>query len=120
MEDGDYSDNSKNTNNRNNNNNNNKTKLLRTINDRKILEFLLSDKGKQIMRKNGVAGLADVDIINHLDMISTNKVKYDTTTSEAAEFLTHIDNPCLILENEEYGNNYSIVTPWDIVMKTMK
>lgn len=120
MEEGDYSDDSSNTNNRNNNNNNNKTKLLRTINDRKILEFLLSDKGKQIMRKNGVAGLADVDIINHLDMISTNKVKYDTT-SEAAEFLTHIDNPCLILENEEYGNNnYSIVTPWDIVMKTMK
>jgi CBS domain-containing protein len=114
-DDGDYSDD---ISNRNNRNNNNKTKLLRTINDRKILEFLLSDKGKQIMRKNGIAGLADVNIINHLDMISTNKVKYGTTTSEAAELLTHIDNPCLILENEEYGNNYSIVTPWDIVMKT--
>jgi hypothetical protein len=68
-------------------NNDNKTKLLRIINDRKILEFLLSHNGREVMDTNGIAGLADVDIINHLDMISAMKVKYDTTTSEAAELL---------------------------------
>jgi CBS domain-containing protein len=34
-----------------NDNNNNKIKLLRIINDRKILEFLLSHDGKELMRK---------------------------------------------------------------------
>jgi CBS domain-containing protein len=98
--------------------NSNKTKLLRIINDRKILEFLLSHNGKEIMRKNGIAGLADVDIINHLDMISAKKVKYDTTVSRAARLLIDIHNPFLILEDG--SDDYSIVTPWDIVMKTVK
>jgi hypothetical protein len=32
-----------------------------------------------------------------------------------------IRNPCLILEGKEYGSveDYSIVTPWDILMKTV-
>jgi hypothetical protein len=73
------------------------------------------------MHTNGVAGLADVGIINHLDMISTMKVKYDTTTSKAAELLMDIRTPCLILEQQqrEEKDNY-IVTPWDIVMRTLK
>lgn len=95
--------------------NNCKTKLLRIINDRKILEFLLSHDGRKIMHTNGIAGLAGIDIINHLDMISPMKVKYDTTVSRAAELLMDIRNPCLILEE-----NNSIVSPWDIVMKTLK
>ena len=37
----------------NHNNHNRKTKLLRIINDRKILEFLLSHDGRNIMRANG-------------------------------------------------------------------
>ena len=77
--------------------NDNITKL-RIINDRKILEFLLSHNGREVMDTNGIAGLADVDIINHLDMISAMKVKYDTTTSKATELLMDIHNPCLILE----------------------
>ena len=44
------------------------------------------------------------------------KVKCDTTTSKAAELLMDMRNPCLILEGKEY-DDYSIVTPWDIVMK---
>jgi len=95
--------------------NNNKTKLLRIVNDRKILEFLLSHDGRKIMHSNGIAGLADIDIINHLDMISPMKVKYDTTVTRAAELLMDIRNPCLILEEDN-----SIVSPWDIVMKTLK
>jgi predicted transcriptional regulator len=88
---------------------------LRIINDRKILEFLLSHDGKELMRKNGIAGLADADIINHLDMIIAKSVMSDTTASRAAELLIDIHNPFLILEDD--GGGYSIVTPWDIVMK---
>jgi hypothetical protein len=64
------------------------------------------------MHANGVTGLADVDIINHLDMISAKKVKYDTTTSKAAELL--------ISEEDDEEKDNCIVTPWDIVMKTVK
>lgn len=102
-------------------NNDNKTKLLRIINDRKILEFLLSHNGREVMqRDDDVARSADIDIINHLDMISAMKVKYDTTVSSAAELLMDIHNPCLILEQEREKKDNSIVTPWDIVMKTVK
>jgi hypothetical protein len=66
-----------------------------------------------------------IDIINHLDILSIKKIKCDTTTSKSAELLMDICNPCLILEDKEYGSDegsddYSIVTPWDIVMKTVK
>jgi hypothetical protein len=102
------------------NNNVNNTKLLRIINDRKILEFLLSHKGREVMDSNGIAGLADIDIINYLDTISAKKVKHDTTVSEAAELLMDIHNPCLILEEEREKKDNSIVTPWDVVMKTVR
>ena len=87
----------------NHNNHNRKTKLLRIINDRKILEFLLSHDGRNIMRANGIDGLADIDIINHLDILSIKKVKCDTTTSKAAELLMDICNPCLIRERSCCG-----------------
>jgi hypothetical protein len=93
---------------------------LNLINDRKILEFLVSHNGRKIMHTNGVTGLADVDIINHLDMISAKKVKYDTTTSKAAELLMDIRNPCLISEEDDEEKDNCIVTPRDIVMKTVK
>ena len=105
----------------NHNNHNRKSKLLRIINDRKILEFLLSHNGRSIIHTNGIDGLTDIDMINHLDILNIKKVIYDTTTSKAAELLMDISNPCLISEGKEYGgvDDYSIVTPWDIVMKTV-
>ena len=103
----------------NHNNDNRKTKPFRIINDRKILEFLLSHNGRNIMHANGIDGLAEIDIINHLDILSIKRIKCDTTTSKTAELLMDIRNPCLILEGKEYGGDYSIVTPWDIVMKTV-
>src|SRR5215831_16040005 len=39
-----------------------KYNLPRIINDRKILEFLLSHNGREVLRKNGIAGLADLNI----------------------------------------------------------
>ena len=91
---GDNEDNNSKTNNHNDHDRN--TKLLRIINDRKILEFLLSHNGRNIMHANGIDGLADIDIINHLDILSIKKVKCDTTTSKAAELLMDICNPCLL------------------------
>ena len=99
-----------------------KSKLLRIINDRKILEFLFSHNGREILRKNGTTGLGDINIINHLDIISIAQVKSNTTVSKAAELLMDIRNPCLISggnKGEKETDNY-IVTPWDVVMKTLK
>jgi predicted transcriptional regulator len=98
------------------------SKPLRIINDRKILEFLFSHNGRESLRKTGTTGLGDISIINHLDIISIAQVKSNTTVSKAAELLMDIRNPCLILKNnekEEAEHNY-IVTPWDVVMKTLK
>jgi predicted transcriptional regulator len=98
-----------------------KSKVLRIINDRKMLEFLFSHNGREILHKNGTAGLGDINIINHLDMMSITQVKPNTTVGKAAELLMDIRTPCLISEEvrEEETNNY-IVTPWDVVMKTLK
>jgi predicted transcriptional regulator len=102
------------------NNNNHPTKLLRIINDRKILEFLFSHNGRELMQRNGATSLTDIGSINHLDMITATKVKRDATNvSRAAELLMDIRNPCLTLEAEKGEKDNFIVTPWDIVMKTM-
>ena len=90
----------------NNNVDDDDDKSLRMVNDRKILEFLLSHVGKELMMKNGVVGLADAHIINHLDVIIAKSVMCDTTASMAAELLMDIHNPFLILEDGG-GGNYS-------------
>jgi CBS domain-containing protein len=95
-------------------------KLLRIINDRKILEFLFSHNGRMLMQGNGPTSLTDIGSINHLDMITATKVKRETmNVSRAAELLMDVRNPCLILEAEKGEKDNFIVTPWDIVMKTM-
>jgi CBS domain-containing protein len=96
-----------------------KSNLPGIINDRKILEFLLSHDGRTVLRKNGIAGLADLNIVDNLDIISATTVKSNTTVSRAAELLMDIHNPCLILEDNEKGEHNYIITPWDIVMKTL-
>ena len=99
-----------------------KSKPVRIINDRKILEFLFSHKGREILHKNGIAGLGDINIINHLDIISMARVKSKTIVSKAAELLMDVRTPCLILEGNkgEEDTDHYIVTPWDVVMKTLK
>jgi predicted transcriptional regulator len=81
------------------------------INDRKILEFLFSQKGRKIMSANNL-GIQAVEI-NLLDKLPAIRVSDNTTVSKAAELLMDINTPCLLL-------NKSIVTPWDIVMKTIE
>ena len=96
-----------------------KSNLPGIINDRKILEFLLSHDARTVFRKNGIAGLADLNIVDNLDIISATTVKSNTTVSRAAELLMDIHNPYLVLEDNEKGEYNYVVTPWDIVMKTL-
>ena len=81
------------------------------INDRKILEFLFSQNGRKIMNMNSL-GIQAVEI-DLVDKLSAMRVSDTTTVSKAAELLTDINTPCVLL-------NKSIVTPWDIVMKTIE
>jgi CBS domain-containing protein len=78
------------------------------INDRKILEFLLSYEGRAVMA--GPMGL-DAVSVDLLDMAAPKYVKQSIPTCIAAEFLLDINTPCLLLHNNR------IVTPWDVVMK---
>jgi hypothetical protein len=81
------------------------------INDRKILEFLFSENGRKIINTNSL-GIQAIEI-DLLDKLPANRVSDNTTVSKAAELLMDINTPCLLL-------NKSIVTPWDIVMKTIE
>ena len=80
------------------------------INDRKILEFLFSPKGREIL----TIGLTEIGRINvvDLDLIPISIISDDISITEAAKLLMDVRTPCLLFEN-------GIVTPWDIVMKTI-
>ena len=80
------------------------------INDRKILEFLFSSKGREIIRI-GKSEIGSIKI-DDLDLIPVPKMVDDITITKAAKLLMDIRNPCVLFEN-------SIVTPWDVVMKTI-
>jgi CBS domain-containing protein len=77
------------------------------VNDRKIMEFLLSRK------RRGESNLI-FGSISDLDIIQTHSTKSNITLVEAAQYLINMENQFLILEGNEY-----IVTPWDLVMKTV-
>ena len=81
------------------------------INDRKILEFLFSEEGRKILSTfdSGIEGI-QIDVMNKLPTV---KVDDSTNLSKAAELLMDLNTPCLLL-------NHSIVTPWDIIMKTIE
>lgn len=81
------------------------------INDRKILEFLFSENGRKIMDTHDL-GIQAIEI-DLLDKLPATRISDNTTLSKAAELLMDINTPCLLL-------NESIVTPWDIVMKTIE
>ena len=90
------------------------------INDRKILEFLLSHNGREVYRK-GIARLEDINVIENLDTTPLTAVKFDTSVSSAAELLMDVHNPFLIYESNERGSKECvyIITSWDIVMKLL-
>jgi predicted transcriptional regulator len=92
-------------------------KLYRIINDRNILEFLLSHNGREVLYKKRIIRLADISFIDSLDATALTAVKSNTSISGAAELLMDVHNPFLIYESDE--NEVSIITPWDIVMKLL-
>lgn len=79
------------------------------LNDRKILEFLLSHEGRQAMTSKRLNGLFEIRL-NTLELLSAKRIGQDTSTSVAAELLMDLNTPCLLTDE-------SVVTPWDIVMK---
>ncbi len=81
------------------------------INDRKILEFLLSYEGRGVMA--GPMGL-DAVSVDLLDMAAPKYVKQSTRACTAAEYLSDVNTPCLLLHTNR------IVTPWDLVMKGLR
>ena len=85
----------------------------------KYIQFDLSHDGRTVLHKNGIAGLADLNIVDNLDIISATTVKSNTTVSRAAELMMDTHNPCLILEDNEKGEHNYVATPWDIVMKIL-
>ena len=64
--------------------------------------------------------LADVNIVNNLNILPLATIKSNTSVRRPPEILMDMHNPCLILKgNEKKEYNY-IITPWDIVVKTLK
>jgi CBS domain-containing protein len=92
------------------------------INDRKILEFLLSHNGREVVCRKGIARLEDINIIENLDTTHLTAVKFDTSVSSAAELLMDVRNPFLVYESNEKESKEClyIITPWDIVMKILR
>ena len=80
------------------------------INDRKIVEFLFSPNGREIIRM-GKTEIGSIKI-DDLDIIPVSKMDDDITIAKAAKLLMDVRKPCVLFEN-------SFVTPWDVVMKTI-
>jgi CBS domain-containing protein len=79
------------------------------LNDRKILEFLLSHEGASALTSRHSKGLFEIKV-GALELLAAKHIKQDTSVSTAAELLTDLNTPCLLVDD-------SIVTPWDIIMK---
>lgn len=92
--------------------------IMRIMNDRKILEFLLSHNGRRIVSEAGIKGLHDVKVVE-LDMLEPRIVEPDLTARKAAVMMSDVCMPCLLVKSDDTSSKLSdhIVTPWDIVMK---
>ena len=84
------------------------------LTDRKILEFIFSYNGRKIMGQGDEAGASALNRVgvDSLDMMSVVPIPNETTISKVAAMLEDINTPGLVFKN-------NIVTPWDVVMKTI-
>ncbi len=100
--------------------NKNREEESRIINDRKILEFLLSHNGRQIMSEKGIKGLYGIKI-SELELLVPYKIDANLPARKAAELMSaDVCTPCLLINDrssEGHPIASTIVTPWDIVMK---
>ena len=76
------------------------------VNDRKIMEFLLSHNRRA--KSNPI-----FNSVSDLDTLQIPTMRSNITILEAAQYLMDIKNQFLVLEGNE-----RIVTPWDLIMKT--
>jgi CBS domain-containing protein len=91
------------------------SEVIGVINDRKILEFLLSYTGRRIMKdleQKTISHIRLTRLTENLDIYPMREVPQDISIKVAANLLTEMERPFLILEGKD-----KIVTPWDIVMK---
>jgi CBS domain-containing protein len=84
---------------------NHDSKLICVLNDRKIMEYLLSHK----RREKPIYGS-----VSDLDIIQIHPTRSNITLVEAAQYLMGIKNQFLVLEGNE-----RIITPWDLVMRAI-
>jgi CBS domain-containing protein len=82
------------------------SKIACIVNDRKIMEFLLSHNRRA--KSNPI-----FSSVSDLDTLQIPATRSDITIIEAAQYLMDIKNQFLVLEGNE-----CIVTPWDLFMKT--
>jgi len=82
------------------------------VNDRMILEFIFSYEGRKILYQGLGATALDSVSLNSLNMTAASSVSENQIISKTATMLRDINTPALLLKNH-------IVTPWDIVMKTI-
>lgn len=81
------------------------------VNDRKILEFIFSEEGRRILRYEiGGSALDRVSIKSLITPVAT--VSETQSISESASMLIDLSNPVLLSKDH-------IITPWDVVMKTI-
>jgi CBS domain-containing protein len=94
-------------------NRNNSSNVIGIVNDRSILEFLLSHNGRQIMKDLDQKMPSCIMIGKYLKIYPIEEVPQDKSIKVGANLLREMERPFLILEGKD-----KIVTPWDIVMKT--
>lgn len=82
------------------------------VNDRMILEYIFSYEGRKIMTEGVGATALDNVSLDSLDMKIASSISENQTISKTATMLRDINTPALIFKN-------NIVTPWDVVMKTI-
>lgn len=87
--------------------------VIGVVNDRSILEFLLSHNGRQIIKNLDQEALSHIRIGKNVKIYQIEEVPQDDSIKVAASLLKEMERPFLILEGKD-----KIVTPWDIVMKT--
>ncbi len=113
---------------------NNNSKLIGIMNDRNILELIVRSKDKFTIttttqnnnlldihskinaqvREFKECTLENLEILNNFKTPRMFEIKEDSSISKAANHLKNLKHSYLLLEGKD-----RIVTPWDIVMKTL-
>ena len=89
-------------------------RVIGVVNDRSILEFLLSHNGRQIIENYEEKRISHIRISKSLKLYPLSEVPQNESIKRGANLLSEMERPFLILEGKD-----RIVTPWDIVMKTL-